>query len=71
MADKKEKLSKKELDTIAFRDSVTRRLKKLDETDSATRKKEKKALREANRQRRRAKRRITLQGLKKFKTFSK
>ena len=71
MADKKEKLSKKELDTIAFRDSVTRRLKKLDETDSATRKKEKKALREANRQRRRAKRRITLQGLKKLKTFSK
>jgi len=70
MADKKEKLSKKELDTIAFRDSVTRRLKKLDETDSATRKKERKALREANRQRRRAKRRITLQGLKKFKGFS-
>lgn len=70
MADKKEKLSKKELETIAFRDSVTKRLKRLDETDSATRKKQKKALREANRQKRRAKRKITLQGLKKFKGFS-
>jgi len=69
MADKKEKLSKKELDTIAFRDSVTKRLKRLDETDSATRKKEKQALREANRKRRRAKRKITLQGLKKFQGF--
>lgn len=39
MPNKKEKLSKKELETIAFRDSVTKRLKKLDETDSATRKK--------------------------------
>ena len=61
----KKKLSKKELDTINFRDSVTKKLQSLDASDRA-----KAAAKESKKKAsRRNKRKISLRGLKVFQGF--
>ena len=65
--DKKKKLSQKELDTINFRDSVTKKLKGLEDRE---RQKEKQKIKEANKARRRSKRNFSIKGLKGFYGFN-
>ncbi|MCK5643354.1 MAG: hypothetical protein KAJ19_21270, partial [Gammaproteobacteria bacterium] len=64
--EKKEKLSKKELDTIAFRDAVTKKLKNLESKEAMKEKAKAKKAKEALKAKRRQKRQIKLQGLKGF-----
>ena len=66
MAEKEEKLSKKEMDAIAFRDSVTKKLKNLESKEKMREKAKAAKAAEVEKKRRRNKRKMTLRCQKGF-----